>query len=122
TVKGLILNRFNNRGIYIDTNGGNVIAGNFIGTDASGANGLPSPNNVHGIYLSSPNNIIGGVTPADRNVISGNGVNGPGGTGIMIDTPASTGNKIIGNYIGTDASGMTGIGNFTNGITLSHAS
>ena len=33
-VRGLVINRFGGPGILLQTNGGNVIAGNYIGTDA----------------------------------------------------------------------------------------
>lgn len=36
TVRGLVMNRFSGGTIRIDTNGNNVIAGNFIGTNAAG--------------------------------------------------------------------------------------
>jgi hypothetical protein len=121
TIRGLVINRFNFYGIYVDTNGGNTIAGNFIGTNASGNAGFPAPNNGSGIYLKTANNVIGGSTPADRNVLSGNG-NANGGAGIYISTPGATGNKVIGNYIGTNASGMLPAANFNNGIVLNNAS
>jgi len=121
TIRGLVINRFNVYGIYIDTNGNNTIAGNFIGTNASGSAGFPKPNNGSGVFAKTPNNIIGGPTPADRNVLSGNG-NASGGTGIYISTPSATGNKVIGNYIGTNASGMLPVANYNNGITLNDAS
>ena len=46
TVRGLVINRFTNRdfydaGIFISS-GNNVVEGNFIGTDASGASALPN--------------------------------------------------------------------------------
>jgi len=34
-------------------NGNNVIAGNYIGTDASGTSSLPLPNNTVGVYVAS---------------------------------------------------------------------
>ena len=100
----------NQSGIYLQTNGNNTIAGNYIGTNAAGTASFASPNNGLGIYISTPNNTIGGLTPADRNVLSGNG-NANGGVGIMVDTANATGNRVIGNYIGTDASGMAAIPN-----------
>lgn len=35
-VRGLVINRFSGHGISVITNGGNVIEGNFIGTDVTG--------------------------------------------------------------------------------------
>ena len=121
TIRGLIINRFKNYGIYIDSKGNNVIAGNFIGTNASGTAAFPIPNNGSGVFIKTPNNLIGGLTPGDRNVLSGNG-NPNGGTGIYLTTASATGNKIIGNYMGTTASGMLPIGNYNDGIILNDAS
>jgi hypothetical protein len=52
------------------------------------------------ILSNTPNNTIGGTTAAARNVISGNGA-----WGIRISDAESTGNKVQGNYIGTDVTG-----------------
>jgi len=122
TVRGLVINGFTVRAISLGGNGNNVIAGNYIGTDASGTSSLPLPNNTVGVYVASANNIIGGTTVADRNVISGN--RGPsGGTGVWIDTAAATGNKVIGNYLGTDVSGTTFVPTTsTNAIALTDCS
>ena len=121
TIRGLIINRFNFRGIDIELKGNNVIAGNFIGTNASGTADFPTPNNGSGVYVLTPNNTIGGLTPGDRNVLSGN-ANANGGTGIYLEGAGATGNKVIGNYIGTTASGMLPVGNYNNGIALNNAS
>ena len=78
-----------------------TIAGNFIGTDATGM--VAHGNEVQGIALFSYDNIIGGTNPADRNVISGNGGDGVG------TASSQTGNRIIGNFIGTDATGAAAL-------------
>jgi hypothetical protein len=73
TVRGLIINRFPGNGIQIQSN--NItVAGNFIGTNASGGGALG--NSLDGIALQASSNMIGGVTSAARNVISGNGRHG----------------------------------------------
>jgi len=120
TIKGLVINRFSGRGVNLQINGVNAVRGNFIGTDASGTSDFPSPNNGLGIYIESPNNTIGGTLVADRNIISGNGISGPGGAGVWIDGAAATGNKIVGNYLGTDASGTVGIPNYNEGVLLNN--
>ncbi len=84
---------------------GNVVAGNFIGTDPTGTN--PSPNSI-GIQVAGDSNIIGGTTPAARNVISGND-QGPG--------IAGTGNVVEGNFIGTDPTGTKAVP-FSLGLIL----
>ena len=99
TIRGLDLTNFQ-AGVNIDTAAsGNQIVGNFIGVDPSGTTALG--NTLAGVFIASPNNTIGGTTPADRNVISGNA------TGIEVLGP---GNLIVGNFIGTTASGTSGLG------------
>ncbi len=69
-------------------------------------------NDFSGIaIIDSPDNIIGGTTGQERNLISGNVV------GISIRNNNATGNKILGNFIGTNAGGIKGVGN-DNGITI----
>ncbi len=123
TVRGLVINRFNNlgfAGILLQTNGNNTIEGNFIGTDATGTINL---GNGHGVgIIDSPNNRIGGTngtTPGGPctgacNLISGNK---EGGVGIL--NPGSTGNIVQSNFIGTDVTGMKDIGNSEEGVLIS---
>jgi hypothetical protein len=74
-VRGLVINGFAGPGIHIHSAGQNVIEGNFIGTDASGA--VARPNQAQGIFiLLSPQNRIGGDGPEARNVISANASHG----------------------------------------------
>jgi hypothetical protein len=83
---------------------GNVVKGNYIGVDATGSAALA---NGHGLVISDgpQNNIIGGSAPGEGNVISGNG------TGVLIRRDGTSANVVIGNYIGTDASGSQPLGN-----------
>jgi len=84
---------------------GNLVQGNFIGTDASGT--VPIGNGEAGITIdNAPNLTIGGTTPSARNVISGNA-----GAGVKIVETGSTGNLVQGNFIGTDVSGTAPIPN-----------
>src|SRR5207302_1091750 len=103
TVRGLVINRFGGYAIDVEGSGGNMIAGDFIGTDPSGmvAEGncasAPSPYVFSAaIEIGSSNNLVGGLDPGSRNLISGN--NGSG-----ID-PAGSINQVQGNLIGTDVS------------------
>ncbi|HEY1381893.1 MAG TPA: LamG-like jellyroll fold domain-containing protein, partial [Gemmataceae bacterium] len=71
TVRGLVINRFDGAGILVQTGGGNVIAGNYVGTDAAGAAALG--NGAQGVVLNGASgNTVGGTDPGARNVISGN--------------------------------------------------
>ena len=92
TVRGLVIQNFTQDGIDIASSNGNTIAGNFIGTNATGT---AAAGNQQGINIfAANNNIIGGTAPADRNVISGNG-----GVGVYIGG-GSTGNVLQGSYVG----------------------
>jgi len=75
----------------------NVVSGNFIGLDANGAD----LGHSIGIMLErfATNNTIGGITALARNIISGNDA------GIRISDLGTSGNKVQGNYIGTDVTG-----------------
>jgi hypothetical protein len=97
---------------------GNLVQGNYIGTDATG-NALPAglptghpfgpDKRFEGIAISSSSseNTIGGTTASARNVITGWGdqvlVGNPAGV------PPPTGNVVAGNYIGTNAAGSSAL-------------
>ncbi|MEO8611820.1 MAG: choice-of-anchor Q domain-containing protein [Chloroflexota bacterium] len=119
TVRGLVINRFAQYGILIETNGGNTIQGNYIGTDITGniarGNGYASLSVGVGIFVTSGSNLFGGVTSAARNVISGNTANGGAGIGLFGSDASS--NTIQGNYIGTNASGTAALGNY-DGVVM----
>ncbi len=87
----------------------NIVAGNFVGTNADGT--APVPNAADGIYLSGNGNTIGGTAASARNVISGNT-----GFGIRLDT--GTGNLIAGNTIGLNDDGDAPLSNGRDGIVL----
>lgn len=91
---------------------GNVIQGNYVGTDATGSYAIV---NNAGVYIdTAKDNIVGGTIPAARNVISGSntiGVAIDGSFDNAADGTSATGNVIEGNFIGTNASGTAAIGN-----------
>lgn len=114
-VRGLSITRFNSDGIETGTNGNNIIEGNFIGLHPDGV--TAGANAAHGIHLNhSPGNVIGGPTLAARNVISGNN-----SSGVQVSGAGSTGNRVEGNFIGTDASGTLDRGNNQSGLSLDNA-
>lgn len=83
---------------------GNVIQGNFIGLTPDGV--TPRANyvgvRVEGAFSVTGDNLVGGSLPAARNIISGN-QSGAEAFG------AAT--AFVGNYIGTDASGLKAVAN-----------
>src|SRR5579864_464585 len=115
TVEGLVINRFNGSAIRMENNGGNIIQGNYLGTDITGTSALG--NNVDGVLIiNSPNNMIGGTTAALRNVISGNHA-----VGIRITGAGATGNVVEGNFIGINAAGTAALGNVFDGVLVDSA-
>jgi len=100
-----------NNGVVIDGSMNNTIIGNYIGTDVTGTEALGNSNDGVVLAWGARHNLIGGDTAGERNVISGNGWDGVS----LRDTMHNT---VSGNYIGTDASGMTAIPNGNSGINL----
>ena len=116
TVRGLVINRFNgssqSSAIELNGSGGNVIEGNYIGTDVTGTTALTNAKLISVSYpgfgiviYSSSGNTIGGTAPGSGNLISGNQ------RGIVIEGASATGNLVQGNYIGTDVTGTVALGN-----------
>ncbi len=112
-VYGLNIQGFSAQGVTIGTGSNNLIAGSYIGTDATGTQ---AAGNTHGILITSDNNTIGGTTAADRNVISGNN-----GYGIVINGVSATGNIVEGNYIGTDAGGSGSLPNSSGALDITNS-
>jgi parallel beta-helix repeat protein len=112
-------------GIVVSGSERNRIANNRIGTSADGTSDLG--NNSHGIALTEKarHNHIGGTAhtgndptknefqrPGQGNLISGNH-----GNGVLITKGASR-NRLMGNFIGTDASGIKALSNDQNGVAI----
>ncbi|GAC1387371.1 MAG: hypothetical protein NVS1B7_1500 [Candidatus Saccharimonadales bacterium] len=105
---------------------GNIVAGNYIGTNSAGTFGIGNKKMGIGIG-SSPgavganSNTIGGTTGTTPgtactgacNLISGNGQNG-----IFMTGSECGGHIIVGNYIGINAQGAAAIGNASDGIGI----
>ncbi|KPK34237.1 MAG: hypothetical protein AMK70_08090, partial [Nitrospira bacterium SG8_35_1] len=73
------------------TGTGNVIIGNYIGTDVTGT--LDLGNTIGGVDVSADNNRVGGTAPGEANLIYGND-----GYGLIISGGA-TGVSLLGNTI-----------------------
>jgi hypothetical protein len=106
-------------GVYIEwaASSGNLIEGNLIGTDYLGQTALGG-NTFAGVTIDgAPNNTVGGTAAAAANIIAGNA-----GPGVRIwdqhQTGAATGNLVEGNFIGTNASSATGLGNQGDGVLV----
>jgi hypothetical protein len=106
TVRGLSICDFGAGGISIPGSSStyNRIEGNFIGFSVAWT-GVPDPNS-QGVGVGGSYNSIGGSTPAGRNVISNNF-----GAGVSIGGDGCSYNLVAGNYIGTDVTGTSAVGN-----------
>ncbi|MBI1918278.1 MAG: hypothetical protein HYS12_26600, partial [Planctomycetes bacterium] len=92
----------------------NVVKGNKIGTDVNGTAALPNGGEGVLIYNGANNNTIGGVLGStDENLIAGNTKNG-----VHLTNSGTLANVVVGNYIGTDLSGLQALGNGQNGVLI----
>ncbi len=114
---GNVISGNSGEGILIIDSGtsGNIVLGNFIGTDATGVAPLGNSSDGIEIEVNASNNTVGGTDPGARNVISANGDDG-----VDIDEGAN-GNMVLGNYIGTDATGASALGNISEGVEIDNA-
>jgi hypothetical protein len=106
-------------GVRIDNVNGNVVQGNDVGTDASGASSLPNRGNGVTIELGAGQNTVGGALgPTSEgpctgacNVISANGQNG-----VAIADAETANDLVFGNDTGTDVNGTAPLGTVSAAI------
>jgi titin len=92
----------------------NHVQGNYIGSDNTGCKTVG--NQLSGVRVESGENTIGGRLSGERNLISGNHDDG-----VWLVGAGASNNVIQGNFIGTDLSGSTRLGNNRSGIGISDA-
>ncbi len=110
---------------------GNALYNNYVGVrgdgstrpaprDPSGAGGY-DPSQESGVLINQASaNYVGSLTPGLGNLISGNG-NGVNVASPQAGQPAASANYVMGNTIGTDASGMNALPNFRSGVFITAA-
>jgi hypothetical protein len=112
-VRGLVINRFSSSpGIFLHPSGsgGNIIENNFLGTNLSGT---MAAGNQAGIEVDVPNNTIGGTAAGAGNLASGNGF------GITIaGGPTTTGNQVVGNFVGVEINSAFAVPNTFDGVLI----
>ncbi|MCA9058952.1 MAG: hypothetical protein KDA85_10640, partial [Planctomycetaceae bacterium] len=114
-IRSLVINSFSGNGIDLGQADDVIVAGNYIGLDASGT--VAAANGATGITMAfAYRTVVGGDTALDRNVIAGN-------TSYGIVAGYDT--VIQGNYIGATADGQSllnnggqGIYTFRTGVTI----
>jgi CSLREA domain-containing protein len=92
----------------------NLVQGNLIGTDATGATALGNGMGVSLVELTK-SNTIGGTAASLRNIISGNV-----GLGVFMRADQFEGenNLVQGNRIGTNKDGLASLGNGLDGVLI----
>jgi parallel beta-helix repeat protein len=110
----------NGVGVVIPTENtpGNQILGNFIGTNLSGNASLGTQSQGVMIGYGASQNVIGGsrtsyVCEGPCNLISGNVE-----IGVVLRETGTSENTILGNFIGTDASGTSAVVNGVSGVMI----
>jgi hypothetical protein len=102
-------------GVLLDGSNGptdyNVVAGNYIGTDATGTVAIGNFSDGVEAFNGASNNVIGGTAPGAGNLISGNSLNGVG-------IYAGNANTVEGNLIGTDVTGAGRLANGADGVFI----
>ena len=105
-------------GVLIANGSFNTIQGNLIGVDVLGK--VPLGNKHYGVRINAvlpaqlaTTNLIGGLVAGAGNVIAGNSLGG-----VLIEGTNAIGNIVQGNFIGTDSTGLTKLGNLGSGIEI----
>ena len=96
---------------------GNMVEGDYIGTNAAGTSALGNAGNGVIIDTGATANEVGGTDPRASNIISGNGA-----WGVGIYGSGSTINKVDGNKIGVAAGGTSALGNVAGGVEVAGSS
>jgi CSLREA domain-containing protein len=99
--------------LYGTSTSSNQILGNFIGTNTTGTVKIGNGYDGIGIAGGANSNIIGGAFVGAGNTIGGNQDHG-----ISVEDAATTGNQILGNFIGINSSGTADVGNAQHGINF----
>jgi len=96
-------------GVYIAYSGtdGNLVKGNYIGTNASGTAAVP--NDMGGVVINQG---------AQNNTVEGNVISGTLHDAVTIADGGTDGNMVKGNYIGTNASGAAAVPNGGWGVGI----
>ncbi len=116
TIKDLIISDFsgNAYGILVNGASNTTIQGNWIGLNATGTAAAANGAGIQ--LLNSSNDLIGTNGDGVNDAAEGNVISGNTNDGVLIFQSDS--NTVAGNYVGTDPTGVSPIGNGVNGIEV----
>ncbi len=124
TIEGLVIANFGSQndgtggnGIVLQTAGGNIVAGNYIGTNAAATGSTNIAGDDVLIESGSSDNTVGGLTPGARNVLVNNNA-GSSSLGAGVDIEGTTSNLVLGNFVGSDATGTKSLDGGTNSLGI----
>ncbi len=124
TIQGLVIANFGSQssgtggnGIVLQAAGGNLLAGNFIGTNSTGTVVANIAGDDVLINSGSSANTVGGLTPGARNVLVNNNAEGSS-LGAAVDVEGTSGNLVVGNFLGTDATGTKSLAGGANSMGI----
>ncbi len=110
-VKGLIIGGFGGDGIEV-TGNNDLVESSYIGVDSTGNHAMGNGKAGVALIGGATGNTIGGTTAGSGNVISSNAADG-------LDDIDANSNLIVGNWIGTNATGTAALGNGGDGVFIS---
>src|SRR5262249_29869974 len=100
-------------GVFVSASSGNVVRGNYVGTDVTGTRAIPN-----GISGNGDGVIVGNGTT--NTTVAGNVISGNHRYGLYLGL-LSSGTTAQGNYIGTAVSGAMPLGNVLDGVYIAGA-
>jgi titin len=100
----------------------NVVAGNFIGTDMTGAISLGNLGSGVFVNMGAQQNRIGTNGDGVSDIFECNIISGNMKSGVSIHNAGTEHNVVSGNFIGTDVTGTIAMGNSYNGVSIRYGS
>ena len=106
------------QGVAIAAANNNTVAGNFIGTNATGTAAIGNGTTTTrysgvGLFSGASNNTIGGPIAGAGNLISGNTAQG-----VVIANAGTNNNTVSANFIGLNATGTAAVANQFSGVEI----
>ena len=108
---GNVISGNKGNGINFDDTTGNLVEGDFIGTDSTGTKAVPNQEDGVIVQDNAGEDTIGGTVAGLGNLISGNGANG-------VEIYGTDDNLVEGNLIGSDHTGTLALGNGVDGVNV----
>jgi uncharacterized repeat protein (TIGR03803 family)/parallel beta-helix repeat protein len=100
-------------GIYLGGVSNNLVQGNYVGVNVAGSGAIGNGSIGIAVLGGAQTNTVGGNVAAARNVIAASGF-----YDVAVAGTGTSGNIVLGNNIGLDATGLTGFTNNNSGVAV----